>query len=334
MDLVLVDGPNVFNSVARYLEGEAGDGLGKHLIQYFLEWFDFDRLVMKAIGTQTPPGLGIVIFHSSKALGGGVSRLGSKDSQSFWARQAANFDTSDMIVDVPAEQRERYEFTCKCGEKNETTVSGEKGVDSAMIVHMFETAGRWETLAIFSRDVDFAPAVWALRRRGKQVYTVGEPGDAQTALGRAAQSFYALPLDAILQDFGLFLLCRTGGLLDQWRAEVEDGSYTSGYFWGAGDLLTVLLKGDQPKPLVEQLHSRAALLPGVEFYGGVSESPRQSGLSFRIPLFFRRTPPLGAWAKARVTDAREIKDPADGRLADIVRRAAQAVGPRDEPPVE
>jgi hypothetical protein len=326
MDLVLVDGPNLFNSVARYLEARAGEEHGKHLPQYFLEWFDFDRLVMKALGTQTPPGLGIVIFHSSKALGRGVSRLESDNGRAFWARQAGNFDTSDVIVDVPADQREHYEFTCECGKKCSATVSGEKGVDSAMIVHMFETAGRWETLAIFSRDVDFAPAVSALRRRGKQVYTVGEPGDERTALGRAAQSFFALPFGAVLQDFGLFLLCRRGGLLDQWRAEVEAGAYVSGYFWGVGEILSVLLKGDLPRPLVEQLHSRAALLPGVEFHGEVGESPRQSGISFRIPLFFRRTPPLGAWAEALVRDAREIKDPAHGHLAELVRRAAEKVG--------
>lgn len=145
-------------------------------------------------------------IHSSKSLGKSTHRLDGAAVRSFWARQAGNYDTSDVIVDVPADQREVYEFTCSsCATPNGCTVSGEKGVDSAMIVHMFETSARWDSLAIFSRDVDFAPAVIALRRRGKQVYSVGEPGDAQGGLGRAAQSFFTLPLSAVLQDFALFV---------------------------------------------------------------------------------------------------------------------------------
>lgn len=240
MDLVLVDGPNVFNSVARFLEAKVDDTYRDLLAAYFLEWFDFDRVVLKALGTGSPPTLGIVLFHSSRALGKGARRLDGSTVRGFWARQAGNFDTSDVIVDVPADQREVYEFPCSsCKAQNSCTVSGEKGVDSAMIVHMFETAERWESLAIFSRDVDFAPTVLALRRRGKQVYAVGEPGDEQSALSRAAQSFFELPLDAVLADFGLFVPCRSGGVLDSWRdgiAQLE--AFNSGYFlgsWGSVD---------------------------------------------------------------------------------------------------
>src|SRR4051812_27090684 len=104
MDLVLIDGPNVFNSVARHLERCVGEEK-IHLARYFSDWFDFDRVVLNALGTQSPPTLGIVIFHSSKALGGGASRLDGDKCNRFWARQAGNFDTSDVIIDVPADQR-------------------------------------------------------------------------------------------------------------------------------------------------------------------------------------------------------------------------------------
>ena len=311
MDLVLIDGPNVFNSLARHLAAKGGDNAG-FLREYFLEWFDFDRLVLKAIGDQTPPALGIAIFHSSKALSRGATRLEGDDCRRFWARQAGNYDTSDMIIDIPADQREVYEFECsKCAEKNCTQVAGEKGVDSAMIVHMFETAASWQTLAIFSRDADFAPAVSALRRRGKQVFAVGEAGDQETALGRASQSFFTLPLDAVVQDFGAFLLCRSGGVLDQWRAEVETGPYISGYFWiRSEESVVAYLKGALPKPHVELLRQRAAALPGILLRGDPSEGPRSSGLGFNLPLPFRRPPPFGNWSAAIVTDARQIRDPA------------------------
>lgn len=311
MDLVLVDGPNVFNSVARFLEAEVGDAHKNLLPQYFSEWFDFDRLVLKAIGTSSPPTLGIVLFHSSRALGRGAARLDSTATRAFWARQAGNFDTSDMTVDVPADQREVYEFPCSsCSAPNNCTVSGEKGVDSAMIVHMFETSHRWEMLAIFSRDVDFAPAVIALRRRGKQVYAVGEPGDAQSALGRAAQSFFTLPLPTLLQDFGFFALCRPGGVLDAWRDKVEQsGVYRCGAFWDADSLLIVILKGETPEPLVRHLKAAAIALPGIVTRGDISQSPRQSGISFRIPMRFRGAAPLGRWSEAIVDDARNIPDP-------------------------
>lgn len=311
MDLVLVDGPNVFNSVARFLETAVGDTHRELLPQYFLDWFDFDRLVLKAIGTSSPPTLGIVLFHSNRALGRGAARLDGNATRAFWARQAGNFDTSDMIVDVPADQREVYEFSCtSCAAPNNCTVSGEKGVDSAMIVHMFETAHRWESLAIFSRDVDFAPAVIALRRRGKQVYAVGEPGDAQSALSRAAQSFFTLPLTELLQDFALFVLCRPGGVLDAWRAAVEQsGMYRSGYFWGPGDVLIAHLKGETPEPLVRQLKATVERIPGIGIRGDVSHSPGQAGLAVYIPLFFRRVAPLGKWSEATVDDLRQIPDP-------------------------
>lgn len=310
MDLVLVDGPNVFNSLARFLEAEVGDAHRSLLPEYFLVWFDFDRLVLKALGTGSPPTLGIVLFHSNRALGRGASRLDQAGVRTFWARQAGNFDTSDVTVDVPADQREVYEFPCAtCNAPNSCTVSGEKGVDSAMIVHMFETAGRWESLAILSRDVDFAPAVIALRRRGKQVYAVGEPGDSQTALGRAAQSFFALPLAMLLQDFGLFVLCRSGGVLDTWRTQVEQrGDYKSGYFWGL-DLLTVILKGTSSGPSMRQLQTAAQAIPGLAIHGDMSQGHRQSGFSFRIPMTFRGPAPLGAWSEAIVNDARLIDDP-------------------------
>lgn len=98
--------------------------------------------------------------------------------------------------------------------------------------------------------------------------------------------------------------------MDSWRDAAEQSrAYHSGYFWGQGDVLTVLLKGETPEPVVRQLKNASEAVSGIAIRGDVSQSPRQSGLSFYIPLSFRRAAPLGKWSEAIVDDARLIVDP-------------------------
>jgi hypothetical protein len=129
-----------------------------------------------------------------------------------------------MLVDVPGEQRETYRFDCKkCGHANEAPSRGEKGVDNAMTVYLFESASSWESACIFSRDADFVPTIWALRRNGKRMFVAAKERDRQGALARASQSFYALALDFALEDFLAFHFLRKDGVLDRMVTSFASG---------------------------------------------------------------------------------------------------------------
>lgn len=223
MDLVLVDGANVYNSVASHLAENAGSAKTE-IREYFLHWFDLDRFAKETLHTSSDPALGIVAIHSNKPLGAGDYRIKDQDLTAFWGRQAGAPNTSCMLVDVPGEQRETYRFECKkCNHPNEALSTGEKGVDNAMTVHLFESAGSWDSACIFSRDADFVPTIWALRRRGKKVFVAAKERDRQGALARASQSFFALALDFALHDFLAFLFLRNDGVLDRMVASFASG---------------------------------------------------------------------------------------------------------------
>jgi uncharacterized LabA/DUF88 family protein len=220
-DLVLIDGPNLFGSIARYMERHAlpsdwcsePDASNRY---YVASWLGLDRIARRTAPDVNKATLGTVIVHSSRALGGGKLRLKQAETRDFWARQGAAVGTSCLQVDIPNDQQETYPFECKgCAAENEATTTSEKGIDVSMVVYLFESMDRWNSVVLFTRDVDFVPAVWALRRRGKSVFVAGEPSDARTALGRASQSFYQLNFEWLEQDRLACEILRPGGALDR-----------------------------------------------------------------------------------------------------------------------
>lgn len=233
-DLVLIDGPNLFGSVTRYIERHPlpadwcteCDASNRF---YLAEWLELNRLAQRTAPGVNKATLGTVIMHSSRALGGGALRLNQAGTREFWARQGAAPSTSCLLVDIPNDQQETYPFKCKeCATENESTTTSEKGIDVSMVVYLFESMDRWNSVALFTRDVDFVPAVWALRRRGKSVFVAGEASDARTALGRASQSFYQLNFEWLEEDRLACEMFRPGGGLDrcvdlfvpQWKVQV------------------------------------------------------------------------------------------------------------------
>src|SRR5258706_8909607 len=102
MDLVVVDGPNLFNSIVTALSSNADE---KTLRAYFACWFDVDRLVLATIGAMEDPQLGVVIFHSRKPIGKKSCRLEPQDADAFWGRQGTNPNTSCILVDIPGGQQ-------------------------------------------------------------------------------------------------------------------------------------------------------------------------------------------------------------------------------------
>jgi hypothetical protein len=209
MDLIVVDGPNLYNMVANQL-ATYGEGAKT----YLLDWFDIDRLVIAATGLAAAPAMGTVVFHSELALGRGAARLTADETDRFWARQGANPDTSTMLVSLPGRQRERQEVSCeKCQAKVMTETRGEKGVDTSIVTYLFETERAWSSLYLVARDVDYAPAVEAFRRRGKRVFVVAPLSERVTALERVAQSVTPWPADFLADDISWSrFLCLDGGL--------------------------------------------------------------------------------------------------------------------------
>lgn len=213
MDLIVVDGPNLFNTVGQRLQA---DGSKEQLVTYLCKWFDLDRLILATVEASENPDLGIVIFHSRRPLGAASYRLEQQMQDSFWGRQGASPNTSCIVVDIPGEQHENYEFECKqCHAQNTATTKSEKGVDTTITTYLLETAPRWDSVCIFSRDVDFVPPVLSLRRLGKKVFCAVEDVASASALVRACQSAFALDIDFLHHDFALNRFFTPGGDLDQ-----------------------------------------------------------------------------------------------------------------------
>lgn len=239
MDLVVVDGPNVFNSVAAKLAGISDD---LTLRSYLLDWLDLDRLVLATIGVDADPELGVVIFHSRKGLGRGPSRI---DADRFWGRQGANRNSSCMLVDIPGHQIETYPFQCsKCGEDNTASTQSEKGLDTSIATYLLETSGRYNSVCIFSKDVDFVPPVLSLRRHGKRVFCAVDEDGPTTALVRACQSHFSLNVPFALSDFALFRCFSTGGTLDGICTVLADSDATQFRVWSVSHGTRAFMRDD------------------------------------------------------------------------------------------
>jgi hypothetical protein len=311
VDLVLVDGPNLMSSVINHLLGELPNK-DEQIKGYLAEWFDLDRFVNWTLRPQFPPALGTVAFHSRRALGPKRLRLNDREADCFWTRQAGNPHTSAFLVDVPGDQRETYEHTCEhCGKSNTAPSRGEKGVDNAMTVYMFESFERWDSLCIFSRDVDFVPAVWALRRRGKKVFVAAPEEDARTGLGRASQSLFGLAFHQLDADFQAFLLARKDGVLDQLIAElVAAGVPPSklGFLQDRANVSVAALANTLPEGV---FYSKGEeLMRRMGYDGPCSRFDPGPHVGFRFPCDKLRpvdrasNPPV--WAERRIKDLRAI----------------------------
>jgi hypothetical protein len=213
MDIIVVDGPNLYNVVGARLDGAAPAG---RLKAYLAAWFDLDRLILATVGASHDPALGIVTFHSKRALGRGTYHLDPKETDLFWGRQGSNPNSSCELVDIPSEQQETYAFECKkCGHPQQQRSGSEKGVDTSITTYLLETAGRWQSVCIVSKDVDFVPPVRALRRHGKQVYCAVEESAPVSALVRSCQSSFPINVAFLACDFALHEFLAPEGALDR-----------------------------------------------------------------------------------------------------------------------
>jgi hypothetical protein len=126
------------------------------------------------------------------------------DVTAYWARQAQNPDTSAMHVVIPG-----------------STDHAEKGIDTSIVLYLFETMSSWDAAVLFTDDADFVPLVWALRRRGKEVYCALMGQQPRSPLAVAAQDFFPLNTRFLELDLALFALLQKDGPLDQLVRSIE-----------------------------------------------------------------------------------------------------------------
>jgi hypothetical protein len=116
-------------------------------------------------------------------------------------------------VNIPGEQREPLSSTCpNCGSETDTISKAEKGIDSSLIVHLFDTAAYWDVAYLVSGDADFVPAVRSLRRQGKLINVVGFGSSVSSALLKECFEFIDLT-DFFRQDVSAYRLLDNPGLI-------------------------------------------------------------------------------------------------------------------------
>jgi uncharacterized LabA/DUF88 family protein len=217
-DLIVIDGPNLYNLIVRALAKFDQKLVG----QYVRQWLDFDRVVCATIARETPH-LGTVIFHSAKQLGSDKNvKLEGPDVTAFWARQGSNPFCSTEAVVLPGTQEEVIEGTCgQCGNPTSLKEKREKGVDTAITTYLWETSDKWSAVCIVSGDADFVPPVRSLKHRGKRVFCITEPGSSRRDLVQVSTSHLEIDLDFVRRDLAMFDVLRPAGALDQQLQETR-----------------------------------------------------------------------------------------------------------------
>lgn len=212
MQAVFVDLPNFYS---HFLESKIEEP--RALRDYFLEWFDFDRLAYELTDNYSP----VWVFHSDRRFGPRQNRIEGKYLKSFISRSNSLKGVTARNVNIPGEQREPASYECeKCGHSGIAQWESEKGIDASLTVHLFDTMESWENAFLLSGDADFVPAVSSLRRRGKIVIGAGF-SNASAALVRECYDYIDLT-DFLRRDFAAYQIFKQEGILQKWLLNKVD----------------------------------------------------------------------------------------------------------------
>lgn len=209
MSLVLTDLPNFYNGLV-----QASALTPQETKDYFLDWLEMD-LLATAINPEKRT-IGTWVFYSNRAIGRGDARISPENLKQFVSRTNLCTGISVIEAGIQGQQSESFEFVCsQCGKKNVTQTRSEKGIDSTLITHLFDTMDSWEVATIISHDADYCPAIRALRRRGKVIFGAGFPKWASEALITECFGFIDVMQEYLERDMGLFTLFKRKGKLSQ-----------------------------------------------------------------------------------------------------------------------
>lgn len=172
---VFVDLANFYSSLIR-----SGIGEPRELRDYFLNWLDFDLIV----GSLTEGSAPIWVFYSGRRLGRKSERVERDVLAKYIERINRLPGVTAYDVEIPGEQREPITVTCdKCGDSTSVVWESEKGVDAALIVHLFDTSEAWDRAFVTLRRRGFhsggavaSPARETNIRRGLQRFQITDTG--------------------------------------------------------------------------------------------------------------------------------------------------------------
>jgi uncharacterized LabA/DUF88 family protein len=206
---LFVDLPNFYSNLIR--SNQLADRT--ELKNYFLTWLDWSSVASQLTASFS----GVWIFYSRNGLGPRGERLTGKELSEYIERINRQMGVTARNAGITEKYKETAAYTCKkCGAKGWTYAGTEKGVDAALIVHLYDTMGAWSEAFVLSADSDFTPAVASLRRRGKIIVGAGFPSFTSPALVRECYSYVDL-IDAFLgEDVALYSLLRQDGLAQEW----------------------------------------------------------------------------------------------------------------------
>lgn len=198
------------NFYSRLLKSGLGDE--RVLRDYFLDWLDFDRLALALTGDFST----VWIFYSGTKFGPSSNRVDGDYLKKYITRINSLRGVTARDVNIPGEQREPITSKCDgCGKENLAEWTSEKGIDSSLAVHLFDTMDSWDVAYLLSGDADFVPAVSSLRRRGKIVIGAGF-SDASSALIRECYDFIDLSKQFLKEDLAAYEIFRKDGIIQKW----------------------------------------------------------------------------------------------------------------------
>jgi uncharacterized LabA/DUF88 family protein len=201
---LFVDLSNFYTQIIKHQENDS-----ENWRSYFTEWFDFSLLSKRITGNFSD----VWVFHSDK-LGPKEAKITDKHLNELVSKFNNQKGVTVRNVNIKGEQREHFKVACeKCGHQTEADWKSEKGVDSSLIVHLFDTMDSWDVAYLLSGDADYVPAVSSLRRQGKIVKGAGFPKRTSSALIRECFEYVDLFNEFIADDFFIYRFCKKNGIL-------------------------------------------------------------------------------------------------------------------------
>jgi uncharacterized LabA/DUF88 family protein len=217
---LFVDLPNFYSWLLR-----SGIEEPRTLRDYFLHWLDFDRLAEKLSGEFG----NVWVFHSGRRFGPRDNRIQDEHLTRYIERINRLRGVTARDVDIPGTQREPVKYQCEnCGHNGTGQWESEKGIDTSVIVQLFDTMDAWNTAYLLSGDADFVPAVAALRRRGRKVIGAGF-AEPSPALVRECYEYVDLSRLFFREDVAAYQLFKPSGIAEKWLTDLieSQGGSTS-----------------------------------------------------------------------------------------------------------